>query len=139
MAADPWKLTLNAAEQIGKGNWDLSTIGTLMMLCGGTQTLTPGGVTNIADLTNELSGNGYARDTTITEAFAAVGNYWEYSVGLATFTASGGSLQPRYAVLIADSLASDPIIAYKLLDNTPANVTVPDGRTLSVGGVILRF
>lgn len=46
------------------------------------------------------------------------------------WTASGGSLVARYAVLYDSS--NNYIVAYFLLDDTPADVTVTDGNTLTI-------
>lgn len=90
-----------------------------------------------ADLTNELStANGY---TNGGQALAGV--VWGQSGGTATFdatdlvwTASGGPLTARRAVLRAIGTFNsqvDPLILSILMDNTPADVTAPDGQPLT--------
>ena len=88
------------------------------------------------DLTNEhANANGY------TTGGIEVTETWTRSVGTTTFdcsdpvwTASGGSIIARFAVLWDDTPASplDPLIAYALLDTTPADVVVTDGNTLTL-------
>lgn len=91
-----------------------------------------------ADLTNELAtANGY---TNGGQALAGVS--WVQSTTVAIFdandtvwTASGGSITARHAVLRAVGTFNsqvDPLIAYILLDTTPADVTATNGNTLTL-------
>lgn len=51
------------------------------------------------------------------------------------WTASGGSIAARYAVLYNDTPTTptaDPVISTILLDDTPADVTATDGNTLTL-------
>lgn len=101
-----------------------------------TSSYTPDAATHdeLADITNELSGSGYSRQTIL-----AANSTYTNSSGTCTFdapdvvfTASGGSLVARYAFIYDDTVAGDPLVAYILLDTTPANVTVTDGNTLTL-------
>lgn len=89
----------------------------------------------VADITNELSGSGYARQSLTgeskTEPSAGV---WMFDSNNPTWTASGGSLVARYWVLFSfvTNDADSPLLAYGLLDNTPADVTTPDGLPLTI-------
>jgi hypothetical protein len=91
--------------------------------------------TQLSDLDNEHSnGNGY---TTGGEALAGVS--WSHSGATATFdandtvwTASGGSITARYAIIYDDTSTNDLLVAYILLDDTPADVTATDGNTLTL-------
>jgi len=81
--------------------------------------------------TNEVSGSGYTAGGQTTAAT------WVNSSGTETFdcadvswTASGGNIVARYAV-IYDSTTGD-LIAYSLLDTTPADVTISSGSTLQL-------
>jgi hypothetical protein len=91
-----------------------------------------------ADVTNQLStANGY------TSGGQALGSMtWTRSGAIATFdaadtvwTASGGSIVARFAVIrvvgTLDTLV-DPLIAWVLLDDTPADVTTTTGNTLTL-------
>lgn len=89
----------------------------------------------LADVTNEVVGNGYARQTltavTLTEPVAGT---WQFDSADAVFTASGGSIVARYYFLFDDTPAAplDPLFCYGALDITPADVTTTDGNTLTV-------
>ena len=48
------------------------------------------------------------------------------------FTASGGSLVARYAVIYNDTSSTDLLVCWSLMDNTPGDITAPDGNTLTV-------
>lgn len=48
------------------------------------------------------------------------------------WTASGGTLSARFAVLFNNTNSTNNLIAYSLLDNTPADVAATDGNTLTV-------
>ena len=48
------------------------------------------------------------------------------------WTASGGSIVARFAVIFDDSHASNQAVCVCLLDTTPANVTATDGQTLTI-------
>lgn len=104
-----------------------------------TSTYAPNAATQAvyADLSNELAtANGY---TNGGQALASV--VWNQTSGTAkfdaadtVFTASGGSIVARYAVLRVVGTINgqvDPLIAYILLDTTPADVTTTSGNTLT--------
>ena len=124
-------------EYIADGTIDLDTDTFKVTLH--TSTYTPSASHTVyADLTNELStANGY------TNTGAALGSVtWAHSGGTATFdaadttwTASGGPITARYAVIRKDGTANaivSPLVAYVLLDTTPADVTATAGNTLTL-------
>lgn len=91
--------------------------------------------TQKSDITNELStANGY------TAGGATLGSVaWGHSGATATFdaadtvwTASGGSITARRAVIYSDTSTNDLLVASVLLDTTPADVTATDGNTLTL-------
>ena len=89
----------------------------------------------LSDITNELSGNGYARQTITGVAFTEpVAGTWRWDANNPVFTASGGSIVARTWWIFDDTPTSpaDPLFCYGLLDNTPADVTTTDGNTLTV-------
>ena len=82
------------------------------------------------DLTNEVTGNGYAEQT-VAVTWAQDGAICRLTVADPTFTASGGSIVFRRWHLILDTGndATSPLIAYGYGDATPADITI--GDTLS--------
>jgi hypothetical protein len=88
--------------------------------------------TALADITNELSGSGYARQAlTITTSSQSSGTF-TWDADNVVFTASGGSITGRYYFIFNDTDASDSLVCYGLLDTTPADVTATDGNTLTI-------
>ena len=124
-------------KYLGDGTIDLDTHVFKVMLCASSYTPSATAHTVKADVTGELStALGYTAggatlgtvswtQATATVTWAAVATQW---------TASGGSLTARYAVIYDDTPTSpaDPLVAYILLDTTPADVTVTDPDTLSL-------
>jgi hypothetical protein len=122
-------------EFIADGTIDLDSHSFKVMLTTSSYTPNAGTHTVAADVTNELStANGY------TAGGATLGTVtWSRSGGTVTFdaadvvwTASGGSIVARYAVIYDDTAASDELVAYILLDTSPADVTATAGNTLTL-------
>lgn len=121
-------------EFVADGTIDLDTdTFKVMLVASGYTPLTSHTVKT--DITNELStANGY------TAGGATLGSVtWGHSGGTATFdaadtvwTASGGSIVARYAVIYDDTAGSDQLVCYILLDTTPADVTTTAGNTLTL-------
>jgi hypothetical protein len=53
-----------------------------------------------------------------------------FATGNASWTAAGGSITARYAVIY--DVTTGDLLAYCLLDSTPADVTVTAGNTLTI-------
>jgi hypothetical protein len=88
-----------------------------------------------ATLTNELAnGNGYTTGgvTLGSVAYSQTGGTAKFTVGTASWTASGGNLVFRFAVIYDFTATNKDLICFSTLDNTPANVTITDGTTLNV-------
>ena len=123
---------------IGDGTFDMDTDTFKVTLH--TSTYTPNAATHTvyADLTNELStANGYTNggatigSVTFTQAGATVA----FDAADTAWTASGGSIVARYAVIRKSGTANarvDPLVAYILMDTTPADVTTPAGNPLTL-------
>lgn len=125
-------------EYVADGTIDLDTDSFKVTLH--TSSYTPNASTHsiYSDLTNELAtAVGY------TNGGAALGSVtWTRSGATVTFdaadttwTASGGSIVARYAVIRKDGTTGgivSPLVAYILLDTTPADVTTTDGNTLTL-------
>jgi len=124
-------------EYLGDSTIDLDNDTFKVMLTSSSYTPNAGTHTAKADVTNELStANGY------TAGGATLGSVtWTRSGATVTFdaadtvwTASGGSIVARYAVIYDDTTTSpaDALVAYILLDTTPADVTTTAGNTLTL-------
>lgn len=134
MAAGTFTLYDSVAELIGDGTIDLDNDTFAVQLH--TSSYTPSAAHDeLADLTNEhANANGYT-----TGGVTLTGVTWNRASGVATFdsndavwTASGGSIIARYAILIDLTALNDKTIGYMLLDATPADVTATTGNTLTV-------
>lgn len=135
MAAGSWKIYNKAKQYIGDGTIDLDTHAFKVALARATYT--PALTHNIlSQVTQTPNGNGYT-----TGGVSLTSVTWTETNGLLTFdsadpswTASGGSIIARYAVLYDDTTTSpvDALVAYCLLDTTPADVTIADGNTLTL-------
>lgn len=85
--------------------------------------------------TYEISnGNGYttggATLTGVTVSDQSTGT--KFDCNDITFTASGGSIVARYALIYDDTTAGKRVVAYVLLDTAPANVTLTSGNTMTI-------
>lgn len=107
-------------------------------ICGlSTSTYTPAKSTHetLTDITNEVSGNGYSRQTLAGVALTEpVAGTWQFDSNDPVFTASGGSIVARYWWVFDDTPTSpvDPLCFYGELDDTPADVTTTDTNTLTL-------
>lgn len=121
-------------EWMADGTIDLDTDAFGVLLT--TSTYTPATTHQfVSDITNEVTGNGYARDALTTVTWTASGTQLQFNADDATFTASGGSIVARYWVLYDNANGTDAsreLVAYGLLDNTPADVTTTDTNTLTI-------
>lgn len=142
MAAGKWKVYEYAKEYLCDGTHDLDNTGlgykmALFLSTSNCDTLSVGtGV--YGDLTNEhANANGYT-----TGGQALTTEAWTHSGGTSTFdcdnvvwTASGGSIVARFAVIYVDATVNTivkPLLCVCLLDTTPADVTATDGNTFTI-------
>lgn len=141
MAAGKWKLYEIAKKYMADGTFDLDLTTNwkmaLFLSTSNANTLSVGtGV--YGDLTNEhANANGYT-----TGGAALAGITWTNSGGTITFnvtspvfTASGGSITARFAVIYENATLNTivkPLLCVCLLDTTPADVTATTGNTLTI-------
>jgi hypothetical protein len=87
-----------------------------------------------ATLTNQVAaGNGYATGgVAVAPTYSQAAGTATFDVADAAWTASGAGITARFAVLYDDAAASKDLIAYCLLDSTPADVTIGAGNTLTI-------
>jgi hypothetical protein len=143
MAADAWKIYNKTKEYIGDGTIDLDAGTGYFSVFLATSSYTPA-ITHEAYSSvsgaEVANGNGYTTGGDILSTPT-----WTESSGTVTFdsddpswTASGGSITARYAVLVHIAAgssvpqAADKIMAYCLLDNSPADVTAVDGADFTI-------
>lgn len=133
MVANAWEFYNTFRERMGDGTIDLDDDAFSMGLSTSAYTFNAETQANLADITNELSGSGYARDALAVTWVRATSTV-TFDSDDGAFTASGGSLTARRAWIFDDTPTSpaDPMVASSLLDNAPADVTVSDGNTLTV-------
>lgn len=134
MTADAWLIYYQTPERMMDGTIDLDddTFKVALMESGYTPSLENDDVW--ADISaSESSDSGYSQYT-LTATWTRSGDTTTFDSDDATFTASGGDISVRYAVIYDDTPTSpaDPLICYSLLDNSPADVGVTDGNTLTV-------
>lgn len=138
MAAGNWIVYDSAKVYLGDGTIDFNSNTLAVALV--TSTYTPALTHTVyGSLTNELStANGYTvGGVAVTGSISSVpaGSTPAYSITQAQWTASGGSIVARYAVLYVNATVNSivkPLIARVLLDTTPADVTVTTGNTLTI-------
>lgn len=136
MPAGKWKLYESAKLAIANGEIDLNNDSFKIALFSSSSNCnTLSGVTTLASLTNQLAtANGYTQNTkacTITTANSG-GTITVDETSNPSWTASGGPITARFAVIYDDTHASDQALCVCLLDTTPADVTATDGNTFTI-------
>lgn len=137
MAAGKWQRYDNLWENVGDG----------VVLFDGTQTFetrlytgssNAGTLTNAtrSQLTNEVAtANGYAPVTLTGTAWTRTGSNVVLDFSDATWTASGGAITARRAVIIRTGTVgsvTDALVATCLLDSTNIDVTATDGNPMTI-------
>jgi hypothetical protein len=129
MAAGAWTLTTAAKTNLTTGTYlDADTYKVALFLS--TSNLSTASTTYAA-LTNEhANANGYTTGgNAVTLSRTGTTTVTFDTTDPAVWTASGGSIIARYAVLYE---VTGNVLAYFLLDSTPADVTVTTGNTLTI-------
>lgn len=129
MAAGAWTFPTAAKTELTKGTF-LDADSYKIALFLSTSNIGAGSTT-YAGLTNEhANGNGYTTGgNSVTLSRSGTSTVTFDTTDPAVWTASGGSIVARYAVLYE---VGGNVLAYCLLDSTPADVTVTTGNTLTV-------
>lgn len=134
-AAGRWKLYNSFKKKVADGTIDLDTHTfkcALFLSTSNCDTLTHD---ELVDLTNQhANANGYT-----TGGVTLTGVTWVTSGGTTTFdcdnpswTASGGPITARFAVIYDDTATGDPLVCVCLLDTAPADATAPDGNPFTI-------
>ena len=132
MAANAWVIYNNAKLKIHNSTVDLDADSIKCALFTSAYSPATTQTTYASISTNEVaSGNGYTTGgVTIAGTVSEASGTVTFDVADPQWTATGGSIVCRYAVLY-DSTIGD-LIAYSLLDNTPADVTVTSTNVLTL-------
>lgn len=129
MAAGAWTFTNGGRKNLLDGTFDLDTDVFKMALLTSSSNIGSASTT-YAGLTGEVaSANGYTTGgKTLTMSVTGTTTV-TVDCDDQTWTASGGSITARYAVIYE---SAGNVLCYCLLDTTPADVTATDGNTLTV-------
>lgn len=129
MAASAWVFTNTGRTSLLNGTFDIDSDTWKMALFLSTSNIGAASTT-YAGLTNEhANANGYTTGgVAITLSLSGTTTVTVDSTD-ATWTASGGSIVARFAVIYE---VGGNVLCYCLLDDTPADVTVTTGNQLTV-------
>lgn len=131
MAAGSWTFTNTTRTKILNGQFDLDSDTYKVALFQSTSNIAASSTT-YAGLSNEVA-NSYGYTTGgVTVSPLVLAGTTSVTVKFGTnpsWTASGGSIVARYAVLYE---SGGDVVCYCLLDSTPANVTTTTGNTLTI-------
>lgn len=128
MAATAWTYYDQFSNDLLNGTMDLNADTLKIALCASTSNAATLSTANYAALTNELAtANGYTNGGATVVGTITANNF---DVADAEWTASGGSITARFAVLYNSTTGG--LIGYSLLDDTPADVTATDGNTFTI-------
>ena len=130
MAAGAWTFPNSARTDLLNGTFDIDTDSWKMALFLSTSNIGAASTT-YAGVTNEhANANGYT--TGGIAVVLTLAGTTTVTVDIVTdpvWTASGGSITARYAVIYE---VGGRVLCYALLDSTPADVTATNGNTLTV-------
>ncbi len=137
-AAGKWKMYESAKLAWANGEIDFNSHSfkiNLYLSTSNANTLTAATITQLSDITNQVSTNfGYTQNdkaVTITTANSS-GTITIDETTNPVWTASGGSITARFAVIYDDTHANDMPICVCLLDTAPADVTATTGNTFTI-------
>jgi len=136
MAAGRWKWYEQAKLDWANGLIDFDThVFKINLYLSTSNCDTLSGSTVLASLTNQVAtAFGYIQnDKVVTISTANAGG--TITIDETTnpvWTAAGGSITGRFAVIYDDTHASDQAVCVCLLDTTPADVSATDGNTLTI-------
>ena len=132
MAVGTWADVNSFIHRMGAGDIDVDTNALKIALCSSASNI-DATVETYAALIGELAtANGYTNggEALTTVAWSQTTGDEALTADDVVWTASGGAITARFAV-VYDS-TSGYIIAFLLLDDTPADVSAPDGQTFTI-------
>lgn len=120
-------------EKLAEGGINLASDTFIIGLTTSSYTPSQSGHDELADITNECSGNGYSRQTLGSVTSNRSTNVLTFDFADPVFTASGGSIVARYWFIFSDTGSGDPLVAYGTIDSTAGgtDVTTTSGNTLT--------
>lgn len=86
----------------------------------------------LADIDNEVSGNGYARQALGSVTFDRTGNVTTFDFADPMFMASGGPWTAKYWHVVDVTAAGSPLVAYGRIDASVDDVVVTSGNRLKL-------
>lgn len=87
--------------------------------------------TQLSDITEELTGNGYSRQTLANVQIVQDGNWIRMSWDTPEFLAAGGNWSFKRFFIFDDTPVNDPLVAYGTIDvNTTDALVLVDGKRL---------
>lgn len=130
MAAGSWTLTNNTRTYLLNGTFDLDSDTFKVALFTNASNIGASSTT-YAGLTGEVAnGNGYTTGgNSVTGSLSGTTTVTFDTSDPAVWTATGAGFTARYGVLYE---VSGNVLAYFLLDSTPADVTITAGNTLTI-------
>ena len=135
-AAGKWKLYEQAKLDIANGLMDLDTHAyKIALFTSASNCNTLSGTTALASLTNQVAtANGYTQNSKVVTIVTsnASGTITVDETSNPVWTASGGSITARFAVIYNDTHASKQALCVCLLDTAPADVTATDTNTFTI-------
>ncbi|WP_144971958.1 hypothetical protein [Mycobacteroides abscessus] len=114
---------LNGTFDIDSNTWRVALVTSSSNI--GSSTTTWAGVTNEVAQANGYTTGGVAVTLTLSGTTSVTASFSTNP----TWTASGGSITARWAVLYE---LGGKVLCYVLLDNTPADVTTTNGNSLTI-------
>jgi hypothetical protein len=130
MSAGTWTLTNSGRTKLLDGTFDLDSDSWKVALFKSSSNIGASS-TSYAGLTNEVdNANGYnTGGLSVTLVLSGTTSVAVKFASNPVWTATGGSITARWAVLYE---VGGDVLAYCLLDSTPADVTATDGNTLTI-------
>ena len=137
MTANAWQVFDVFYDELGNETHDLNAADVIKMaliLVGWTPNLQTDVSFSVVDANEHAAQYGYtAGGDAVAATWDAAANTLTFDVANNVWTASGGSILARYALLYNSSAGgTNDLIAYCLMDNSPADVEATDGNTLTV-------
>lgn len=87
----------------------------------------------LADITaNEISGNGYARQTLAGVTWTRSGSTTTFTFNNIEYTASGGTITARRWAIYDDTSTGDMLVCGGLCDSANSDVSAPSGQKLII-------